>query len=130
MADYLTKDEFLNTDDHEYVDFCIPLNIPGYGGKVIVLRSWNGLERDEFISEIQARQKGKNQANIDVTGLTAWAVSKSIVDPKTKEPWFNRHDVEKINNKHAGFLDAIWKKVEQMNGLQQEEVESDVKKNS
>ena len=124
MSNVLTKEDILSAVDIEV----IYLEIPEWNGGVW-LRSFNGRDRDKFEEYISNKnnkpgsKKGKNQ-NIDIKGIKALAVVRSVVDAEVDGQFiFTEAEIPDINQKSAKAIGRIFDKFCEMNGLGEDDVD-------
>jgi hypothetical protein len=116
----LTRELILNCDDLKTED----IFIPEWQGTVTV-KAMTGTERDAFEASM-IEMKGANQT-FKLENMRAKLVSKTVIDPDTKQQLFTVGDIEALGKKSAAALDRIFAVSQKLSKITKEDVDDLVK---
>lgn len=97
------------------------VRVEEWGGSVLI-KSMTGKERDDFEATIQKKSKGKGD-DIDIRGLKVLLLSYAIVDEEGKTIFNDKEGREILNSKSAKAINTVFERVQEMNGLTNEQTE-------
>jgi hypothetical protein len=121
VATYLNKEQILASTARKYVE----VEVPELGGTVVV-QTLTGAEYDEFQQSLLVERKdGTVERNLK--NLRARYVARVVVDPETKQPMFDRANINLLGNLPAPALSRVYDEAQKLNGLREEDVEQEVK---
>jgi len=106
----LTKEDILSAPDrmNKTVD------VPEWGGSVIV-KHWDGRDRDELEDIMVKRSKFKGTAN-ESLDLKAEALVLALVDENEKR-LFSKSDIVALNKKNGKVIDRLFDVLTDLNGI-------------
>lgn len=108
----LTKEAILEANDIVYETIAVP----EWGGEVRI-KSFSGVERDEYDEELTRRAQGKEADEpIDSRNFRAWVAAHCIVDEQG-DLLFTFNDIVKLSAKSGIALDRIYRKARKISGL-------------
>jgi len=113
---YLTRDMILNCEDLKTEE----IEVPQWGGTVVI-KAMTGQERDAFESSLY-ETKG-TQVISKPENIRAKLVSKTVIDPETKQPMFTVADIDVLGKKSAAALDRIFSASQRLSGISKTDVE-------
>lgn len=117
----LSREDILNYDDIKTET----VEVPEWGGSVCV-KTMTGTERDSFEASMM-EGKGKS-TTMNMNNLRAKLVSKTAIDPDTKELLFTAGDIDALGLKSAAALDRVFTVAQRLSKITDTDVE-DLTKN-
>jgi hypothetical protein len=110
----LSRDDFFAIDDLTVKELTIPVTIPSWGGKKVLIRQLTRGEQDAYMkrqfgdARMRTQRKDMN-GEIALSGLfghDAWLCVRGVCDENGK-PIFKDSDVEKLNQKSGEAIGWI-----------------------
>lgn len=108
----MSRDEILGQDDIKTV----PITVPEWGGKVVLLKGLSGTERDEF--EATNRRNGETK----LTNIRARFLVRCIVNENGTRI-FADQDAAALGKKSSKAIDRLWDAAGELNGNSEQAVE-------